>query len=201
VRSLPTKRNSDGTFRNGNKPKGTTVRTLRARWVEAEGLRLKQKGVSSYENIAAHITAVGRGLEQPAVPLPYGVTFPTNYSIRKASVFLAVKAALAAAPRHEAEEYRQLQTERCEDMYLALQPGILSGSPSHVSAGVKVLHHQAEIQGLIAKDTNPGQQNVFKIEINIEGERETAVPAIEVPKVEKSGLPAIPAHGRQKVPE
>ena len=51
MRSLPAKRNSDGTFRNGNKPRKTTVRTMRARWVEAEGLRLKQMGMS-YEAIA-----------------------------------------------------------------------------------------------------------------------------------------------------
>jgi hypothetical protein len=96
VRSLTTKRNSDGTFRNGNKPRTTTVRTVRARWVEAEGLRLKQMGMS-YEAIAAHITAVGRGLKPPVIALLDGVTFPTNYKISKVSVYLAVKAALAAA--------------------------------------------------------------------------------------------------------
>jgi hypothetical protein len=70
----------------------------------------------SYEAIATHITAVGRGLKPPVVALLDGVTFPTNYKISKPS-YLAVKAALAAAPRHEAEEYRQLQTDRCEEMF------------------------------------------------------------------------------------
>ena len=64
MRSL-TKRNSDGTFRNGNKPRTTTVRTVRARWVEAEALRLKQMGMS-YEAIATHITAVGPARENRA---------------------------------------------------------------------------------------------------------------------------------------
>ena len=128
MRSLPTKRNSDGTFRNGNKPRTTTIRTVRARWVEAEGLRLKQMGMS-YDAIATHITAVGRGLKPPVVALLDGVTFPTNYKIRKPLVYLAVKAALAAAPRHQAEEYCQLQTDRCEGMFFALQPGIRTGSP------------------------------------------------------------------------
>jgi hypothetical protein len=41
---------------------------MRARWVEAEGLRLKQMGMS-YEAIATHITAVGRGLEPPLIAL------------------------------------------------------------------------------------------------------------------------------------
>jgi hypothetical protein len=56
--------------------------------------------------------SVSCGLEQPAVLLLNDVTFPTNYKISKPSVYLAVKAALVGAPRHEAEEYRQLQTER-----------------------------------------------------------------------------------------
>jgi hypothetical protein len=54
----------------------TTVRTVRARWVEAEGLRLKQMGMS-YEAIATHIAAVGRGLKPPVIALLGGVTFPT----------------------------------------------------------------------------------------------------------------------------
>jgi len=165
VRSLPTKRNSDGTFRNGNKPRKTTVRTRRARWVEAEGLKLKQMGMS-YEAIAGHITAVGRGLEAPLIALLDGVIFPTNYRISKVSVYLAVKAALAAAPQHEAEEYRQLQTDRCEELLFALQPGIRAGSPSHVSSAVKVLQHQADLHGLLAEDTNPVQQ-AFQITINL----------------------------------
>jgi len=70
----------NGTFRNGNKPRKTTGRAVRARWVEAEGLRLKQMGMS-YEAIAVHITEIGRGLEPPAVALLDGVTFPTNYKI------------------------------------------------------------------------------------------------------------------------
>ena len=64
--------------------------------MEAEGLRLKQMGMS-YEAIATHITAVGRGLKPPVIALLDGVTFPTNYKISKVSVYLAVKAALAAA--------------------------------------------------------------------------------------------------------
>ena len=86
----------------------------------------------SYEAIATHITAVGRGLKPPVIALLDGVTFPTNYKISKVSVYLAVKAALAAAPRHEAEEYRQLQTDRCEEMLLALQPGIRAVRPMYL---------------------------------------------------------------------
>ena len=183
MRSLTTKRNSDGTFRNGNKPRTTTVRTVRARWVEAEGLRLKQMGMS-YEAIATHITTVGRGLEPPVVALLDGVTFPTNYKISKVSVYLAVKAALAAAPRHEAEEYRQLQTDRCEELLFALQPGIRAGSPPHVSSAVKVLQHQADLQGLTAENASVGMQ-AFQIIIHTHDDAD-AHGAIPLPPSDES---------------
>jgi len=138
---------------------------MRARWVEAEGLRLKQMGMS-YEAIAGHITAVGRGLKPPVIAFLDGVTFPTNYKISKVSVYLAVKAALAEAPRHEAEEYRQLQTDHCEELLFALQTGIRTGSPSHVSSAVKVLQHQADLQGLIPTNPNSALQ-AFQININL----------------------------------
>jgi hypothetical protein len=188
MRSL-TKRNFDGTFRNVNKPRKTTVRTMRARRVEAEGLRLKQMGMS-YEAIAGHITAVGRGLKPPAIALLDGVTFPSDYRISKVSVYLAVKAALAAAPQHEAEEYRQLQTDRCEELLFALQPGIRAGSPFHVSSAVKVLQHQADLQGLITTGPNPSLQ-AFQININL-GEtpvepQQDAIETSSSPRIDDEG--------------
>ncbi|MGD0290701.1 MAG: hypothetical protein ABSC63_13730 [Candidatus Binataceae bacterium] len=139
----------------------------------------------SYEAIATHITAVGRGLKPPVIALLDGVTFPTNYKISKPSVYLAVKAALAAAPRHEAEEYRQLQTDRTEEMYFALQPGIRAGSPPHVSSAVKVLQHQADLQGLIAKDSNPGSQTAFQINFHL-GDADKRQAAIPLPSCDDS---------------
>ena len=76
-----------------------------------------------------------------------------------------MKAALAAAPRREAEEYRQLQTGRCEDLLFVLQPGIRAGSPPHVSSAVKVLQHQADLQGLTAENASVGMQ-AFQIIIH-----------------------------------
>jgi hypothetical protein len=55
---------------------------LRARWIEAETLRLKQMGLS-FEAIAEQITRVGCGQAQPLVALPEGVTFPAGYRITK----------------------------------------------------------------------------------------------------------------------
>ena len=138
----------------------------------------------SYEAIATHITAVGRGLKPPVIALLDGVTFPTNYKISKVSVYLAVKAALAAAPRHEAEEYRQLQTDRCEELLFALQPGIRAGSPPHVSSAVKVLQHQADLQGLTAENASVGMQ-AFQIIIHTHDDAD-AHGAIPLPPSDES---------------
>jgi len=124
------------------------------------------------------------------VALLDGVTFPPDYKISKVSVYLAVKAALAAAPQHEAEEYRQLQTDRCEELLFALQPGIRAGSPSHVSSAVKVLQHQADLQGLITTDPNPGVQ-AFQININL-GEtpvepQQDAIETSSSPRIDDTG--------------
>ena len=59
-------RNSDGTIRNGRAPAKLTMRSVVARWVEAETIRRKQMGLS-WDMIAEQITQVGRGLAQPAV--------------------------------------------------------------------------------------------------------------------------------------
>ena len=51
---MPT-RNSDGRFRNHNKPTVVSADTLRAQWVEMEAMRLKRNAFS-YEAIAEQIT-------------------------------------------------------------------------------------------------------------------------------------------------
>ncbi len=56
--------------------------------------------------------------------------------------------ALNASPNQEAEHYRKLQVQRCEDMFLALQGGIQAGDPPAVNSGIKVLSHEAEILGI-----------------------------------------------------
>jgi hypothetical protein len=52
-------RNSDGRFRNHNKPAVLSADMLRAQWVESEAMRLKRNGFS-YEAIAEQITQVDR---------------------------------------------------------------------------------------------------------------------------------------------
>ena len=66
-------RNSDGTIRNPQAPKKLTSRTVRGRWVEAEVIARKRRGIS-FEAIAEQITQIGRGQLQPFVVLQ-GVEF------------------------------------------------------------------------------------------------------------------------------
>src|ERR1700756_4091217 len=116
-------RNPDGRFRNHNQPLALTEHTLRARWLEGEVLRMKRLGFS-YEVIAQQITEVGRGLKAPLGPLPENLSFPPDYKITAMGCHKALSRALKRAPRHEADELRQVDTDRCEEMYLRLSPGI-----------------------------------------------------------------------------
>lgn len=117
----------------------------RARWVEAESIRLKRMGFS-FEEIAEHITSVGRGQAQPAVAT-LDIDFPADYQISKQACHRAFKKALTREPALEVVELRKLDTQRCEEMYLNLQPAIRKGDPPAVAAGVKVLSHKAKLNG------------------------------------------------------
>jgi LmbE family N-acetylglucosaminyl deacetylase len=139
-------RNSDGRFRNHNKPVVLSADMLRAQWVESEAMRLKRNGFS-YEAIAEQITQVGRGQKAPVTPLPEGVGFPPDYRITAMGCHKATRRALRRAPIQEANEMRRFDTDRCEDMYLFLTPGIRQGDPQSVRAAVNVLAHKAAING------------------------------------------------------
>ena len=142
---MPT-RNSDGRFRNHNKPTVVSADTLRAQWVEMEAMRLKRNAFS-YEAIAERITQVGRGQKEPVTPLPEGIRFPPDYQITAMGCHKAVRRALRRAPTLEADEMRCFDTDRCEEMYLFLTPGIRQGDPQSVRAAVSVLAHKAAING------------------------------------------------------
>jgi hypothetical protein len=121
----------------------------RARWVEAETIRLKRMGFFSFEEIAEHITSVGRGQAQPMVATS-DISFPADYQISRQACHGAFKKALAREPALEVEELRKLDSQRCEEMYLNLQPAIRKGDPPAVAVGVKVLSHKAKINGYAA---------------------------------------------------
>jgi hypothetical protein len=139
-------RNSDGRFRNHNKPVVLSADMLRAQWVEAEAMRLKRNGFS-YEAIAEQITQVGRGQKAPVTPLLEGVNFSPDYRITAMGCHKATRRALRRAPTQKANEMRRFDTDRCEDMYLFLTPGIRQGDPQSVRAAVNVLAHKAAING------------------------------------------------------
>lgn len=142
-------RNSDGTIRRTNAPRLLTNRSVLARWIEAETLHLKRLGMS-YGSIADHIVAVARGQQQAMVAVPENASFSEEYSITTQAINRAFHRGIARLPNTEAEAYRKLDTERCEDMFLSLQPGIRKGDPRSVEVGVKVLAHKAEINGYTA---------------------------------------------------
>jgi hypothetical protein len=139
-------RNPDGTIRQTNKPRLLTNRSIVARWVEAETLHLKRLGMS-YQEIADHIVAVVHGKRQAMVPIPEQAQFTQEYSVSAQAIHRAFHRGIARLPNTEAEAFRKLDTERCEDMFLSLQPGIRKGDPRSVEVGVKVLAHKAEING------------------------------------------------------
>jgi len=154
-------RNSDGTIRNVRSSKLLKARTIRARWVEAEVLRLKRLGLS-FEAIAAQITLIGRGQAQGMNPLPQGVTFAADYRISAMACCKAFHRALDREPNLEADAMRRLDTERCEEIFLNLQPLIRKGNPRAAAVGIKVLSHKASINGyqrsvveLTGKDGTP----------------------------------------------
>jgi hypothetical protein len=102
---------------------------VRARWVEAEAIRLKQMGLS-FDAIAEQITRVGLGQATPMVAVPEGVMFPACYRITKQACHKAFRKALAREPALEVDELRKIDQARSEEMFLNLQPAIRKGTSS-----------------------------------------------------------------------
>ena len=136
-------RHPDGKFR-GRSPTRVSENTLRARWVEAEVLRLKRLGLS-FEAIAGQIILIGRGQSQPMSPLPQGVIFPPDYRISSMACCKAFHRALDREPNLEADAMRRLDTDRCEEIFMNLQPLIRKGNPRAAAVGIKVLAYKASI--------------------------------------------------------
>jgi hypothetical protein len=143
-------RNADGTWRNNRKPIKVGPKVIIARWVEAEVIRRKQRLAYSFETIAEQITQIGRGQLQPIVALPAGVTFPADYSITGRACGMAFSKGLARMPNLAAADMRRLDSERYEDLYRALQPGIIDGSARHVDSAARVLENKARLNGYLA---------------------------------------------------
>ena len=143
------KRQPDGRWRNARKAVVVSEVVLRARWVEAETINLKRIGLT-FDAIADQITRIGKRQAQAIIAIPDGVAFPPDFQISRQACHKAFKKAIAREPSLAAEEFRKLDSARCEEMFLNLQPGIRKGNPRSVEAGVKVLRHSAQINGYAA---------------------------------------------------
>jgi hypothetical protein len=143
------KRHLDGTWRNARGPAIVSEAVLRARWVEAETIQLKRIGLT-FEAIAEQIARIGRSQAQPIVAIPGGVSFPADFQISRQACHKAFRKAIAREPSLAAEEFRKLDSGRCEEMFMNLQPGIRKGNPRSIEAGIKVLRHSAQINGYAA---------------------------------------------------
>jgi hypothetical protein len=84
------------------------------------------------------------------VTLPEGIKFPRDFHLTRQACHKAFKRALSREPALAAEEFRQLDTLRCEEMFMNLQLGVRKGNPRAVEASVKVLRHSAQINGYAA---------------------------------------------------
>jgi hypothetical protein len=120
---------------------------LITRWVEAEVLRLKRFGLT-FGSIAEQIAAVARKQASPLGPLPTGIELPSDFRISDRGCSKAYFRALNREPALEVKQLRRLQTDRCEEQWMHLQPLMRKGNPAAIAAGVKVMAHQAEINGI-----------------------------------------------------
>ena len=142
------RRNSDGTFRNNNRPTKVSTSIQITRWLEAEVLRLKQLGLS-YPAIVKRIIEVSRREQRAMTPLPLGIDFPTNYKISVKGCQKAFHRALQREPTLAADELRYILMQRAEEMILALQPTVQNGEPGAILAAVRVSEFEAKINGIL----------------------------------------------------
>src|SRR6059058_1594056 len=86
----------------------------------------------TFDAIADQITRIGRSQAQPIVAIPGGVNFPADFQISRQACHKAFRKAIAREPSLAAEEFRKLDSGRCEEMFMNLQPGIRKGNPRSI---------------------------------------------------------------------
>lgn len=117
------KRQPDGKWRGTRQAMAVSETVLRARWVEAETIHLRRIGLS-FDAIADQIARIGKRQAQAIVAIPDGITFPPDFQISRQACHKAFRKAIAREPSLAAEESRKLDSARCEEMFMNLQPGI-----------------------------------------------------------------------------
>ena len=134
-------------------------RNLRARWIEAESLRLHLTGLS-FPEVAEVFIRVASALAKPvdqrdkldqatlgAVTTPQGFNFPPDYRISRQAVLKAAMKALHRIPDLEADIYRKIDGQRIETMFMRLQPMIAKGDPRAVGEAVRAMAHRGKLLG------------------------------------------------------
>jgi hypothetical protein len=145
------KRQPNGRWRGARQSVVISETVLRARWIEAETIQLKRIGLT-FDAIADQITRIGRGQAQPIIAIPVRVTFPADFQISRQACHKAFRKTIAREPSLAVDEFRRLDSARCEEMFASLQPGVRKGNPRAVEASVKVLRHLAQINGYTAPE-------------------------------------------------
>ena len=140
------KRQPDGRFRGNRSAIQTSNKILIGRWVEREVIRLKRMGMS-FETIADCLSRAGRGEFVPTVSIPEDVSFPPDYSISKMGVCKAYRRRMEREPSLQAHEHRPLDTERLEEIYLTVQPGIRRGEPRAIEVALRTLALKSKVVG------------------------------------------------------
>ena len=146
-------RNEDGTFRNHHKVKTASGKTIRARWIEAEILRLKDEHLK-LEAIANHITLVGRGERQPIVPFPAGITFLPNFSFTHQAVSKAYNRAVDRIPAIQALRLLKQTDRDLEHQLSCLAPGVRNGDPAAANASTHIHEVRLKAHGVLRGGTN-----------------------------------------------
>jgi hypothetical protein len=144
------KRHSDGKFRGSHQPSEVSARTIRARFVEAEALKLKSLGVTTFHAIAQQITKIGRGEAQAVVEFPPGIDFPPGYSISAVACWRACQKALARGPRLRVQEMRDIDSDRLEEGILAVQKAIKQGDLAALQTLSRLITTRARLNGYLA---------------------------------------------------
>jgi len=144
------KRHSDGRFRGSHRASELSARTIRARWVESEVLKLKMLGITTFHSIAQQITKVGRHEAQPVVEFPSGIDFPPQYSISAVACWRACQKALARGPRLRVQEMRDIDSDRLEEGILAAQKAIKQGESAALQNLSRLITTRARLNGYLA---------------------------------------------------
>jgi hypothetical protein len=149
------KRQPDGTFRGVRQPVKLSEASIRTRWIEGELLKLKRIGVS-FDDLAVHITQVGRGQIPPRTPFPEGLVFPPKFTFSRQAAHKRWKKSISREPAINVEEYRKENNARAEELWMYLQPAIRKCDPQAINSAVKVLAHQAKLNGCYGPTKHDG---------------------------------------------